>query len=60
MDGNIFDTNYEFKYIKDYKNPNIQNIVLKLKDPNLNIKNYLKIALHLLILIKRGNGYSIS
>ena len=42
MDGNIFDTNYEFKYIKDYQNPNIQNIVLKLKDPNLNIKNYLK------------------
>ena len=39
--GNIFDSDYEFKYLIDYKNPNIQNIHLQLKNPNLILQNRL-------------------
>ena len=40
--GNIFDSDYEFNYLIDYKSPNIQNINLKLKEPNLQIENKLE------------------
>ncbi len=33
--GNIFDSNYEFKYIKDYNYPNVQNVTIDLKNPNI-------------------------
>ena len=41
IEGNIFDADYNFDYIIDYKTPNIQNINLELKNPNINIKNEL-------------------
>tara|TARA_Y100000590_G_C15687541_1_gene1002183 strand:- start:692 stop:2095 length:1404 start_codon:yes stop_codon:yes gene_type:complete len=41
MDGNIFDSNYKFKYFIDYKEPNIQNAILELKSPNLTFENKL-------------------
>ncbi len=41
INGNIFDSNYEFKYLIDYKNPNIQNVYLNLQNPNIIIENKL-------------------
>ena len=41
MSGNIFDSDYNFNYFIDYKQPNVQNFNLELKDPNLSIKNKL-------------------
>jgi len=41
INGNIFDSNYEFKYLIDYRQPNIQNILFELVDPNLFIENTL-------------------
>ena len=41
INGNIFDSNYEFKYLIDYKNPNIQNVYLNLQNPNIVIENKL-------------------
>ena len=41
INGNIFDSNYEFKYLIDYKNPNIQNVYLNLQNPNIIIDNKL-------------------
>ena len=39
--GNIFDSNYKFKYFIDYEQPNIQNAILELKNPNLTFENSL-------------------
>ena len=39
--GNIFDLDYEYKYIIDYSEHNVQNINLKFKNPNLIIENKL-------------------
>jgi len=41
MNGNIFDSNYNFKYLIDYKYSNIQNVYLELANPNLIIENKL-------------------
>ena len=41
INGNIFDSDYEFKYLIDYKNPHIQNTDLKLQNPNLLFENKL-------------------
>ena len=41
IDGNIFDSNYKFKYFIDYEQPNIQNAILELKNPNLIFENSL-------------------
>ncbi len=41
INGNIFDSNYEFNYFIDYKKPNIQNINLELKYPNIQINSTL-------------------
>ena len=41
INGNIFDSNYEFRYLIDYKYPNIQNVNLELSNPNLIIENKL-------------------
>ncbi len=41
IDGNIFDSDYEYKYIIDYQNPNVQNTSFELKNPNLLIENKL-------------------
>ena len=41
MDGNLFDSDYEFKYLIDYNFPNIQNVLLKLKNPNITLENNL-------------------
>ncbi len=42
IDGNIFDANFKFSYLIDYKSPNIQNVNLEFKNPNINFKNELK------------------
>ncbi len=42
INGNIFDTNYFFKYTIDYNNPNIQNVLLEFKNPNIVFENNLK------------------
>ncbi len=39
--GNIFDLDFDFKYIIDYNEHNIQNISLKFKSPNVIIENKL-------------------
>ena len=39
--GNIFDSDYEFKYLIDYKEPNVQKVLFELVDPNLIIDNEL-------------------
>ncbi len=39
--GNIFDSDYDFKYLIDYDFPNIQNINLNFKNPNVVVKNKL-------------------
>ena len=31
--GNIFDSNYEYKYVIDYQDPNLQQATLELKNP---------------------------
>ena len=41
MNGNLFDSNYEFKYSIDYKSPNIQNVKLELRNPNILFENKL-------------------
>ncbi len=41
MIGNIFDTDYDFKYLIDYKNPNTQIVDLEFKNPNIKIENKL-------------------
>ena len=41
IDGNIFDSTYKFKYFIDYEQPNIQNVILELKNPNLTFENSL-------------------
>ena len=41
INGNIFDLDYEFKYVIDYSEHNIQNINLKFKNPNVVIENKL-------------------
>ena len=41
INGNIFDSNYEFRYLIDYKYSNIQNVYLELTNPNLIIENKL-------------------
>ena len=41
IEGNIFDSDYEFKYLIDYNFPNIQNINIELKNPNIILDNKL-------------------
>ncbi len=41
INGNVFDSDYTFKYLIDYKEPNIQNTVLELENPNLTFENQL-------------------
>ena len=41
INGNIFDSNFDFKYLIDYKFSNIQNVYLELSNPNLIIENKL-------------------
>ncbi len=41
INGNIFDSNYEFKYLIDYNEPHVQDTTLKLKNPNLEFSNRL-------------------
>tara|TARA_Y100001936_G_scaffold230123_1_gene252923 strand:- start:4240 stop:5643 length:1404 start_codon:yes stop_codon:yes gene_type:complete len=41
INGNLFDADYNFTYLIDYKNPNQQNVKLELKNPNLSIENIL-------------------
>ena len=41
INGNIFDSEYEFKYLIDYKFPNIQNLIFELKNPNIILENKL-------------------
>ena len=55
VNGNIFDTNYEFKYLLDYKNPNIQKINLEFKNPNLIIENNLIEDPYSLASVQKGN-----
>ena len=55
INGNIFDSDYNLKYIIDYNFPNIQNINLKLKNPNLIIENKLTEDLHSDKPLKKGN-----
>ena len=40
--GNVFDTNYKFTYLIDYKKPNIQNLNIEFNNPNLQIENTLE------------------
>ena len=55
VNGNIFDSDYNLKYLIDYNFPNIQNVNLKLKNPNLIIENKLTEDLHSDKLFKKGN-----
>ena len=41
--GNIFDSDYEFKYLIDYNNPGIQNVTIEFKRPNLYFENTLEL-----------------
>ena len=41
INGNIFDSDYEFKYLIDYNFPNIQNVNIELKNPNIILENQL-------------------
>ncbi len=41
INGNIFDSNFDFKYLINYENPNIQNVYLELKNPNIVFENTL-------------------
>jgi len=42
FNGNIFDTNYKFTYLIDYKKPNIQNLNIEFKNPHMQIENTLE------------------
>ena len=55
INGNIFDSDYNLKYMIDYNFPNIQNINLKLKNPNLIIENKLTEDLYSDKFFKKGN-----
>ena len=39
INGNIFDSNYSFKYFIDYEYPNVQNLNLEFKNPNISFNN---------------------
>ena len=39
INGNIFDSNYSFKYFIDYEYPNVQNLNLEFKNPNIAFQN---------------------
>ena len=52
--GNIFDSDYEFKYIIDYNYPNIQNTTLELRNPNIYFENNLVSKLNSNQNFKRG------
>ena len=41
LNGNIFDSDFEFKYLIDYETPNIQNTFLDFNNPNLSVENKL-------------------
>ncbi len=41
MKGNLFDTNFDFKWIKDFNRKNVSDFSLKFKKPNLTIENNL-------------------
>ena len=41
INGNLFDSDFQFKYLIDYKFPNIQHINLEFKNPNLVLENKL-------------------
>ncbi len=41
INGNIFDADYEYKYLIDYDNPHIQEAFFDLKNPNFLIENSL-------------------
>ena len=41
VEGNLFDSNYEFKYMIDYKSPHTQHVNIELKNPNIFIENKL-------------------
>ena len=41
INGNIFDSNFNLNYFIDYKQPNIQNLLFNLKNPNVNFNNKL-------------------
>ncbi len=41
IEGNVFDSNYKFFYEINYKQPNIQNVLIEFKKPNITIVNEL-------------------
>tara|TARA_B100001121_G_C18674969_1_gene615807 strand:+ start:59 stop:1462 length:1404 start_codon:yes stop_codon:yes gene_type:complete len=41
LNGNIFDSDYDFKYLIDYEMPNIQNTFIDFNNPNLSVENKL-------------------
>ena len=55
INGNIFDSDYEFKYLIDYQFPNIQNVLFELKNPNIIFENKLTENIFSESLSQKGN-----
>ena len=55
IDGNIFDSDYKFKYLIDYKFPNIQNTILELNNPNIILENNIEEDIYSENLSQKGN-----
>ncbi len=53
--GNVFDTDFTFKYLIDYKNHNIQDVNLEFKNPNLVFQNRLIQKLDVNEIDQKGN-----
>ena len=55
IDGNIFDSQIKFRYLIDYKFPNVQNLNFEFKNPNLVIDNELVDDINKKPLYQKGN-----
>ena len=55
IDGNIFDSQIKFRYLIDYKFPNVKNLNFEFKNPNLVIDNELVDDINKKPLYQKGN-----
>ena len=55
INGNVFDSDFELKYLLDYEFPNIQNLSIELKNPNIYFENIIEDNLQKENNIRKGN-----
>ncbi len=55
INGNVFDSDFELKYLLDYEFPNIQNLSIELKNPNIYFENIIEDNFQKENNIRKGN-----